>query len=235
MLYCAQAGRLTTVHVPGVENVMVDIASRPSKAQQLFRSTSALSDINFRSSFDTVFPLPSNQQWTLATVPSWLRYNVFETLRVKRLALQLWMDPSGIATGKRGKCIAGSIRMPPAKIQAPHILTDQLITFAVAVREGQYGKGHQVQVQSVKFALQAVAQKYVLDGYPDPRRASPAQQSLDLPIARLLKKYGNEDPPPEPKLAVPISTITGIAEKYRWTAHLSAVADLVIIAFFYLL
>ena len=36
MLYCAQAGRLTTVHVPGVENVMADIASRPSKAQQMF-------------------------------------------------------------------------------------------------------------------------------------------------------------------------------------------------------
>jgi hypothetical protein len=49
------------------------------------------------------------------------------------------------------------------------------------------------------------------------------------------KKYGDEDPPPESKLAVPISTITAIAEKYRWTAHLSAVADLVIIAFFYLL
>jgi len=55
MLYCAQAGRLMTVHVPGVENVMADIASRPSKAQQLFQSTSALSDINFRSSFDTAF------------------------------------------------------------------------------------------------------------------------------------------------------------------------------------
>jgi hypothetical protein len=60
MLYCAQAGRLTTVHVPGVENVMADIASRPSKAQQMFRSTSALSDINFRSSFDTAFPLSDN-------------------------------------------------------------------------------------------------------------------------------------------------------------------------------
>jgi hypothetical protein len=97
MLYCAQAGRLTTVHVPGVENVMADIASRPTKAQQLFRSTSALSAINFRSSFDTAFPLPGNQQWTLASVPSWLRYNVFKTLRGKRLALQLWMDPGGIA------------------------------------------------------------------------------------------------------------------------------------------
>jgi hypothetical protein len=115
MLYCAQAGRLTTVHVPGVENVMADIASHPTKAQQLFRSASALSDSNFRSSFDSAFPLPGNQQWTLASVPSWLRSNVFETLRGKQLALQLWTDPSGIATGKRGKRIAGSIRTPPTK------------------------------------------------------------------------------------------------------------------------
>ncbi len=87
MLYCSQAGRLTTVHVPGEENVMADIASRPSKAKQLFCSTSVLSDIDFCSSFDTMFPLPDNQQWMLAAVPRWLRSNVFETLRGKRLAL----------------------------------------------------------------------------------------------------------------------------------------------------
>ena len=34
------------------------------------------------------------------------------------------------------------------KIHAPHILTDRLLTFAVAVQESQYGKGHKVQVQS---------------------------------------------------------------------------------------
>jgi hypothetical protein len=61
MLYCTQAGRLTTVHVPGVENLMADIASCPSKSQQFFQYTSALSDIDFRLSFDTVFPLPNNQ------------------------------------------------------------------------------------------------------------------------------------------------------------------------------
>jgi hypothetical protein len=83
--------------------------------------------------------------------------------------------------------------------------------------------------------LRHVSQKLVLDGHPDPRRASPAQHALDLPIARLLKKYGDEDPPPEPKLAIPISTITAISEKYWWTPHLEAVADLVVIAFFYLL
>ena len=112
---------------------------------------------------------------------------------------------------------------------------DQLLTFAVAAREGQYGLGAQVKVQSVQRALRHVAQRLVLDGHPDPLRSSPAQQSFDLPIARLLKKYKDEDPPAEPKLAIPISTITAIATKYRWNPHLEAVADLVIIAFFYLL
>ncbi len=50
-----------------------------------------------------------------------------------------------------------------------------------------------------------------------------------------MKKYWDEDPPAAPKLAIPISTITAIAENYRWTPHLSAAADLVIIAFFYIL
>jgi hypothetical protein len=113
--------------------------------------------------------------------------------------------------------------------------TDKLLTFAVAVREGQYGRGAQVKVQSVEKALRHVAQKLVLDGHPDPRKASPAQQSLDLPISRLLKSFGDRDPPAEPKLAIPISTITAISKNYRWNPQLDAVADLITIAFFYLL
>jgi hypothetical protein len=110
-----------------------------------------------------------------------------------------------------------------------------LLTFAVAVREGKYGLGRRVKVQSVAVALRSVAQKYVLDGHPDPRRASPAQHALDLPIARILKRFDDEDSTPEPKLAVPVSTITVIATGYHFTPHHTAVADLVIIAFFYLL
>jgi hypothetical protein len=115
------------------------------------------------------------------------------------------------------------------------VTTDRLLTFAVAVREGKYGRGTPVKVQSVERALRHVAQKLVLDGHPDPRKASPAQQSLDLPISRLIKSYRDSDPPPEPKLAVPVSTIAAISENYRWSPHLATVADLVIIAFFYLL
>ncbi len=47
--------------------------------------------------------------------------------------------------------------------------TDRLLTFAVAMREGHYGLGDQVKVQSVERALRHVAQRLVLDGHPDPR------------------------------------------------------------------
>jgi hypothetical protein len=54
-------------------------------------------------------------------------------------------------------------------------------------------------------------------------------------IARILKRFDDEDPAPEPKLAVPVSTISAIASGYHFTKHHSAVANMVVIAFFYLL
>ncbi len=119
--------------------------------------------------------------------------------------------------------------------QATENITDRLLTFAVTVREGQYGLGATVQIQSVKRVLRYIAQRIILDGHPYPRKASPAQQHLDLPISRLLKSYRDEDPPPQPMLALSVSTIEAISRNYRWTEHLHAVADLVTIAFFYLL
>jgi hypothetical protein len=235
MLYTHHAGRLTTVHVKGEENVMADIASRPTKARALFGSaTHSLSDDKFSSSFDLAFPLPNKQVWHLVGVPTWLRSNVFDTLRGKRLDLRLWAEPNGTSIGRRGRYTAASTKSAP-KAPPPADAQAMLITFAVAVREGQYGKGRQVKVQSVEEALRAVAQKYVLDGYADIRKSSPAQHNLDLPISRLLKKFGDADPPKEPKLAVPTSTIQKIKLKYTFSSHHMAVADLCIIAFFYLL
>ncbi len=114
----------------------------------------------------------------------------------------------------------------------PHNIEDMLLTFAVAIREGKYGLGGQIQVQSVLVALQAITQKYVLDGHCDPRCTSPEQHSLNLPIAQLLKKFNDEDPPPQPKLAIPVSTIQAIITKYNFSPHHAAVADLVVVAFF---
>ena len=104
MLHSRQAGGVITIHVKGVDNVMADLASRPSKAMAQFAPTNThLSDSDFLSSFNTEFPLPMNQEWKLAEVPEWLKLNVFETLRGKRLDLQQWASQSGAGTGKRGR------------------------------------------------------------------------------------------------------------------------------------
>jgi hypothetical protein len=109
MLHGYHAGRLTTVHVPGQDNIMADIASRPSKAHAMFRcETPTLSDPDFLSAFDRAFPLPQEAQWAFAMVPLWLKSNVFETLRGKRLDLRLWMGPSRTGIGGRGKSIVCS-------------------------------------------------------------------------------------------------------------------------------
>jgi hypothetical protein len=141
-------------------------------------------------------------------------------------------DRYWIAWQQHCRLFSGSRQTPEGP---PNNVKDMLLTFAVAVREGQYGFGRQIQVQSVAVALRAVAQKYVLDGHADHRRASPAQHSLNLLIARLIKKFGDDDPPPQPKLAVPVSTIRAIATQYSFGPHHMAVADMVVVAFFYLL
>ncbi len=84
MLHCHHAGRLTTVHVPGPDNVMADIALRLTKAQKLFHSPTGLSDLAFCSAFNAAFLLPDDQQWTLATSPPWVKFNIFETLHGKQ-------------------------------------------------------------------------------------------------------------------------------------------------------
>jgi hypothetical protein len=103
MLFANHARQLTTTHVCGVENIMADIASQPMKAQKLFCADAPLSDTYFSLSFDTAFLLPNNQLWTLTDVPKWLKFNVFETLRGRQLALRQWTGPSVHATCERGR------------------------------------------------------------------------------------------------------------------------------------
>jgi hypothetical protein len=108
MLHCNEAGQLTTVHVPGVDNVMADVASHPAKAQKMPCAATPLSDTDFCSLFDTTFPLPNGQDWTLTEVPPWLKLCVFKTLRGKQLAPQQWTGPNAIVTGERGQHTANS-------------------------------------------------------------------------------------------------------------------------------
>jgi hypothetical protein len=111
-----------------------------------------------------------------------------------------------------------------------------LLGFAARIRRGYYGRGIKVQAQTPETALRHVAQTLVLDGYPDPRR-SYGSKDLDLPFSRLLRSYKMEDPAPKPQLALPVRAIQCACDHYtrQGTPSACAIADLLTIAFFFLL
>ena len=112
-----------------------------------------------------------------------------------------------------------------------------LLGFAARTRTGCFGAKREVGHQTVEKAIRHVAQTLVLAGRPDPRRPLHGGTDLDLPFTRLLKYYRDHDPAPRPLFAIPVFTV-------RAAAHLAlvspdplaqATADLIVIAFFYLL
>lgn len=110
------------------------------------------------------------------------------------------------------------------------------LAFAARVRTGFFGKKRQVGYQSVEKALRHVAQTFVLAGYADPRR-SHGSHELDLAFRHLLKKMKDEDPAPRPQVALPVPTImaAAILARPEYDPRTRAIADLVAIAFFFLL
>jgi hypothetical protein len=111
-----------------------------------------------------------------------------------------------------------------------------LLAFAARVRTGIFGNAIQVGFQSVEKALRHVAQTLLLVGFDDPRRTYGAKD-LDLPFRHLLKSYRHQDPAPQPQLALPVTTVERAGSYYQApnTARTRATADLVTIAFFFLL
>lgn len=111
-----------------------------------------------------------------------------------------------------------------------------LMAFAAKVRAGTFGKGQRVGGQSVATTLRHVAQTFVLAGYGDPRRSIHSPE-LGLAFTRLYHSYKNEDPAPKPQLALPISVIEDILKNEGASPSPTdqALADLVILAFFFLL
>jgi hypothetical protein len=110
-----------------------------------------------------------------------------------------------------------------------------LMAFAARVRAGAFGNGRQIGCQAVATTLRHVAQAFVLANYDDPRGKSGPE--LGLVFTRLYHSYRNEDPAPRPQLALPISVFQDIMrnEGASIDPKERAVADLVVIAFFFLL
>jgi hypothetical protein len=131
----------------------------------------------------------------------------------------------------------GDARRDPYLLNCSKPIQQQLLLgFAARVWRGYYGRGAQVQAQTPETALRHVAQTLVLNGYPDPRR-SYGSKDLDLSFSRLLRSYKTNDPAPKPQLALPVRAIQCAVDHYthQGTPKACAIADLLTIAFFFLL
>ena len=114
-----------------------------------------------------------------------------------------------------------------------------MLGFAARTRTGYFGKGWQVGAQTVEKALRHVAQAFVLEGYPDPRRSAGSNGAdLALPFTHLLKSFKACDPVPKPKVALPVHVIK-LASAARLDPNASpsqcATANLIVMAFYFLL
>ena len=75
-------------------------------------------------------------------------------------------------------------------------------------------------------------------GFRDPRCLNRHSEALDKCFQDLFRKWQDADPPPQPQLALPVptikwfSTVAATSPAFPW---LQAVADLIILAFFFLL
>ena len=110
-----------------------------------------------------------------------------------------------------------------------------LTGYAARVRTGAYGYQNEVTVQTVSTALAAVTASIELGGQRSP--ALQSEGTYIAPIKQQLEGFRRDDPPAIPQLAVPSSLIRHIYETYATSSNaiVAATADLIIIAFYYLL
>ena len=74
---------------------------------------------------------------------------------------------------------------------------------------GEFRHGKEFRVGSVDVALRAVVQTIAMAGQPEPIRTK-NQKELDPPFHDLLSTYKNEDPRPQPELAVPVEVVASV-------------------------
>ena len=93
---------------------------------------------------------------------------------------------------------------------------------------------HKARAQTVALAFRAISTTMQLEGKFNPLAES--QNKYPKAISQLLEGYTREDPPPQPKLAIPIMVPEYIQLTNRGKSDKNdAIANLCIIAFYYLL
>lgn len=112
-----------------------------------------------------------------------------------------------------------------------------LQVFSQRYRDGRI-RGRPVKSSTVSDVVRVVGQTYKSMGAPDPR-LDPQTGRLDFRLARQLRSYAKEDPPPHRVKPVPIQLIKAVVDHAYCTTvpatPLRAVADMICIAFFFLM
>jgi hypothetical protein len=110
-----------------------------------------------------------------------------------------------------------------------------LTAFAARVRQGYYGNGNTIKVQSVTDAMAAISKTIELAGYRSP--VYRADNKYNLSIERAVEGWRRDDPLAIPQLAVPVTVPLQMAEEayLTGTALHQTIADLALLGFFYLL
>jgi hypothetical protein len=95
--------------------------------------------------------------------------------------------------------------------------------------------GSPVRSRTVEQALCAVGQAFATLGYPDPRLS--VSRKLDFRLSRQLSAYSKEDPPPTRVKPIPLPVIGYAADMCRLTntAYSHAIADMLLLRFYFLL
>lgn len=111
-----------------------------------------------------------------------------------------------------------------------------LQVFAQRVRTGSLAIAkHPLRARSTEDYVRQVAQTFLSVGAKDPRKDS--SNTIDFRLQRMIAAWKKEDPPPHRVKPVPIKVINNIAfiADHSTDPHTRAIADMIIIAFFFLL
>jgi hypothetical protein len=198
--------------VAGIQNVL----AVKGGASHFHQSPRAMCPAEFLTHYNSFYPLPQKQRWTNVQLHSDLWSSVILTLCGQQLPLQArstaWIHWTHYAC----KC-----RIDPwMQYHSKQSQQTYCIAFAARVRTGIFGNASQVGHQSVEKVLRHVAQTLLLAGYDDPRRTYRSKE-LDLPFRHLFKSYKNQDPAPQPQLAIPVLTIKRAAAYHPRPTRLS--------------
>ena len=110
------------------------------------------------------------------------------------------------------------------------------ISFASALRHGEFHNGRRITSSTISETLHKVSVILVAHGARDPRKTSPGQFQLDKDFQDLYKAYKDEDAAPRTQHAVPNTTVRWLSEHFRTSAVRDrTAAALIVLAFFFLL